>query len=183
MKIQATIKKILRFMAIVAAMIVMTVNAFAATPSGFASTTVPMHAQVIASCQEAQHGAFPNPLTIDTQLAGDQTFPPSADEMVRCTNGGVFTVNVSSANGSAVEQTCTSGGVNNMLLKSTSWPADTIAYTFMCAGDTNGNGNFTGAGFAATKALGISIKVAAANAQAAMAHADYSDTVTLTLTY
>jgi spore coat protein U-like protein len=132
---------------------------------------------------EEQHGSFPSPLTIETQSAADQTFPYSTDELVRCTNGVVFTVNVSSANGTANNQPCTSSGVGSMALKSASWPSDTIPYTFMCAGDTNGNGNFTGAGFAATKALGISIKVAAANAQAAMAHADYSDTVTLTLTY
>jgi len=183
MKIQATIKKILRFMAIVAAMIVMTVNVFAATPSGFANTTVMVNAQVAASCQEAQHGSFPNPLTIDTQLTGDQTFPPSTDELVRCTNGGVFTVKVSSTNGSAVDQTCTSSRVNNMLLKSASWPIDTIPYIFTCAGDTNGTGQFTGAGYAISRALGISIKVTAANAQLAMAHADYTDTVTLTITY
>lgn len=183
MSIQVPIKKILWLMAIVAAMIVMTVNVFAATPSGFASARLTVNAQVISSCQEAQHGTFPNPLTIDTQLAGDQTFPPSADELVRCTNGGVFTVKVSSANGSAVEQTCTSGGVNNMSLKSASWPTDTIAYTFMCAGDTNGTGQFTGAGFAISRALGISIKITAANALVALAHADYTDTVTLTITY
>ncbi len=183
MNIKMHVRKILCFMATVIAMIVMTVNVFAATPSGFASATLTVNAQVIASCQEAQHGSFPNPLIIDTRLAGDQTFPPSADEMVRCTNGGVFTVKVSSTNGSAVEQTCTSGGVNNMTLKSTSWPADTIAYTFMCAGDTNGTGNFTGAGFAISRALGISIKITAANALAALAHADYTDTVTLTITY
>jgi len=180
---QVFINKILWFLLAFVAMTIMATNVFAATPSGFASATLAVNAQVNASCQEAQHGSFPNPLIIDTRLAGDQIFLPSADEIVRCTNGGIFTVEVSSANGSAVEQTCTSGGVDNMLLKSASWPQDTIPYTFMCAGDTNGAGNFTGAGFAISRSLGISIKVTAANAQAALAHADYSDTVTLTISY
>ncbi|PKN38513.1 MAG: hypothetical protein CVU62_06670 [Deltaproteobacteria bacterium HGW-Deltaproteobacteria-2] len=132
---------------------------------------------------EAQHGSFPNPLTIDSQSAADQNFSPTADELVKCTNGVVFTVNVSSANGTAVNQTCTSGGVSGMALRSISWPADAIAYTFMCAGDTGGTGHFTGAGYTTARAMGISIKVPAADAQAAIAHTDYSDMVTLTLSY
>jgi len=156
---------------------------FAATPSGFSNTTVEVNARVGVSCAEAQHGAFPSPLIIDTQLASDQNFTPTADQMVHCTNGVVFTVNVSSANGTALDQVCTSSGVSGMLMQSASWPGDTIAYAFMCAGDTNGAGNFTGAGFITARAMGISIKVLAADAQAAMAHPDYSDTVTLTISY
>jgi hypothetical protein len=158
-------------------------TASAATPAGFASTTVTVNAQVLVSCQEAQHGAFPNPLIIDTQAASDQTFAPSADELVRCTNGAVFTVKVSSANGTALDQTCTSGGVSGMALRSASWPGDAVAYNFMCAGDTGGTGNFTGLGYTTARAMGISIKVPVANAQTALAHADYSDTVTLTISY
>jgi hypothetical protein len=177
------LKKIFWFVAVFAATSITTGTVFAATPSGFASTTVAVNAQVGASCTEAQHGSFPNPLTIDTQLVADQTFSPTADELVKCTNGVVFTVNVSSANGTALNQTCTSGGVSGMALKSASWPTDAIAYTFMCGGDTGGTGHFTGAGFTTARAMGISIKVAAANAQAALAHADYSDNVTLTISY
>ncbi|KQC11537.1 MAG: hypothetical protein APR62_01505 [Smithella sp. SDB] len=183
MKRQSVIKRIFWLIAMVVVMGFMVGTTFAATPTGFSSTTVTVNAQVTASCQEVQHGSFPNPLIIDPQLTGDQTFPPTSDELVRCTNGGVFTVKVSSANGSAVDQTCTSSGVNNMLLKSTSWPMDTIPYTFMCVGDTNGSGQFIGAGYAISRALGISIKVTAANAQLALAHADYSDTITLTISY
>ena len=157
-------------------------TAFAAQ-SGFSSTNVIVTAQVTGLCQEAQHGSFPDPLTIDPLLSTDLTFLPSADELVKCTNGAVFTVKVSSANGTAINQTCTSGGVSTMALKSASWPSDTVAYSFMCAGDTDGAGHFTGAGYIATRAMGISIKILTANAQAAIAHADYSDTVTLTLTY
>ena len=176
-------KKIMWLMAVLAAMSLMTDNLSAATPSGFANTTVTINAQVGVSCLEAQHGAFPSPLTIDTQVGSDQAFASTADQMVYCTNGVVFTVNVSSANGTALDQVCTSGGVSGMLMQSASWPGDTIAYTFMCAGDTNGAGNFTGAGFTTARAMGISIKVLAADAQAALAHADYSDTVTLTISY
>lgn len=155
----------------------------AAGSAELSSTNIVVNAQVLGTCEEAQHGAFPNPLTIDTQTATDQTFAPSADELVRCSNGMVFTVKVSSANGTAVGQTCTSGGVSGMVLKSASWPADMVEYVFMCAGDTDGAGHFTGAGYNTSKALGISIKVLQANAQTAFAHADYSDTVTLTLSY
>ncbi|GAB6268279.1 MAG: hypothetical protein STSR0002_10200 [Smithella sp.] len=176
-------KKILWLMAVFTAMSFMTGTAFAANPTGFATATVKVNAQIIVSCQEAQHGSFPSPLTIDTETAGDQTFTPSTDEIVRCTNGTVFTVKVSSANGTALDQTCTSGGVSSMALRSASWPSDKIDYTFMCAGDTGGNGNFTGAGYTTTRAMGIGIKVLAANAQAALAHNDYSDTVTLTISY
>ena len=147
------------------------------------SADIVVNAKVTAACQEALHGAFPNPLMIETQSATDQIFAPSADELVRCSNGMFFTVKVSSANGTAVGQTCTSGGVSGMALKSASWPGDMVAYTFMCAGDTDGAGHFTGAGYNTAKALGISIKVLQADAQAAFAHADYSDTVTLTLSY
>ncbi len=183
MKRQSSTEKVLWLMSVIVGIFLIGQITYAATPSGFSSTTVAVNARVTASCQEVQNGSFPNPLIIDTQLTGDQTFPPSTDELVRCTNGGVFTVKISSANGSAVDQPCTSSGVNNMLLKSASWPADTIPYSFMCAGDTNGTGQFTGAGYAISRALGISIKVTAANAQVALAHADYSDTVTLTITY
>jgi hypothetical protein len=157
--------------------------ACAATPAGFANTTVAVNAQVNLTCEEVQHGAFPNPIMIDTQVTADQTFSPTADELVKCTKGAVFTVKVSSANGTALDQICTSGGVGNMTLKSASWPSDVIDYTFMCAGDTDGAGHFTGAGYNTAKALGIGVKVLAANAQAAFAHADYSDTVTVTLSY
>ncbi|MGP8153688.1 MAG: hypothetical protein ACLQBQ_06030 [Smithella sp.] len=147
------------------------------------TTNIIVEAQVLEACQEAQHGAFPNPLTIDSQSAGDQTFSPSADEIVKCSNGAVFTVKVSSANGTAIDQICTSSGVSTMAFKSAETPEDMIAYTFICAGDTDGDGHFTGAGYNAAKYLGINIKVMAANAQAAMAHADYEDTVTLTFNY
>jgi len=176
-------KKILWLMAVFTAMSVITGTASAATPSGFSSTTLAVNAQVIGLCEEAQHGSFPNPLSIDPLLANDLTFSPSADELIRCVNGTVFTVKVSSANGTALDQTCTSGGVSTMALKSASWAGDTIAYTFMCAGDTDGAGHFTGAGYTIAKAMGISIKILAANAQTAIAHADYSDTVTLTISY
>jgi hypothetical protein len=175
-------KKIFWLVAAFAALSVITANAFAGTPAGFATTTLPVNAQVAASCTEAQHGSF-SPLTIDTQSATDQTFAPSADELVKCSNGAVFTVKVSSVYGTALNQTCTSSGVSTMALRSASWPGDMIAYTFMCAGDTGGTGNFTGAGYATPRAMGISIKVLAANAQVALAHADYSDMVTLTISY
>jgi spore coat protein U-like protein len=70
-----------------------------------------------------------------------------------------------------------------MALKSAGSPADVVAYTLVCAGDTDGLGHFTGAGFNTPKAIGMSIKVLAANAQAAVAHPDYSDTVTMTISY
>jgi len=177
------VKKILWIMAVFAAMILMTDNVSAATPSGFSSTTVTVNAQVMGLCEEAQHGSFPNPLTIDPLLATDLNFSPSADELIRCVNGTVFTVKISSANGTALDQTCTSGGVSTMALKSASWAGDKIAYTFMCAGDTDGAGHFTGGGYTIAKAMGISIKFLAADAQAALAHADYSDTVTMTISY
>jgi spore coat protein U-like protein len=155
----------------------------AATPSGFTNTTLTVNAQVNAACQEAQHGSFPNPLIVDTQSAVDQTFSPSADETVKCTNGTVFTIKVSSGNGTAVNQTCTSSGVSNMALKSAGSPADAIAYMFLCSGDTDGSGHFKGAGTNTARGLGMSVKILAANAQAAVAHADYADTVTLTIAY
>jgi len=158
-------------------------NAWAATPSGFSSTNITLSAQVDIACQEAQKGTFPAPLIIDTQSAVEQVFPASVDEKIACTSGTVFTVRVTSANGSAVNQTCTSSGVNSMALKSLGSPADVIAYTFLCAGDTDGLGHFTGAGFGIPKAIGMSIKVASADAQAAVAHADYADTVTMTIFY
>lgn len=156
---------------------------YAATPMGFSSSNITVSARVNVSCQEVQHGSFPSPLVIETQTPAEQSFPPNADELVRCTNGIVFTVKVTSANGSALDQVCTSGGVTNMALKSAGWPGDVINYTFYCSGDTDGNGLFIGAGYNASKALGIGIRVAAADAQVAIAHADYSDTVTLTITY
>jgi len=157
--------------------------AHAAAPGGFSSADIAVRAEVGISCQEIQRGSFPNPLLIDTQTVSDQTFLSTADEVVRCTSGVVFTVKVTSANGTALDQTCTAGGVSGMMLKSASWPSDTIRYVFMCAGDTNGAGNFIGAGFTNSRHLGISVKVLAADAQAAIAHADYSDTVTLTISY
>lgn len=177
------VKKILSLMAVLTAMSLTISSVFAASPAGFTSTEIKVNAQVGVSCQEIQQGAFPSPLIIDTQTSAEQTFTPSADELVRCTNGTVFTVKVSSTNGSAIDQTCTSGGVANMVLKSASWPSDNIGYIFMCAGDTDGTGHFTGAGFATAKAMGIGIKILAAEAQAALAHADYSDMVTLTISY
>lgn len=157
--------------------------AFAATPSGFANATVIVNAQVNASCQEYQQVSFPNPLTIDTQSAVEQTFSPRADELVKCSNGTVFTVKVSSGNGTAMNQTCTSGGVSNMALKSAGAPAHVIAYMILCSGDTDGSGHFTGAGFSTPRALGMSLKIPASNAQTAVAHADYADFVTLTISY
>ncbi len=155
----------------------------AATPSGFSSVSIPLSAMVNVACQEAQQGAFPSPIIIDTQSATEQTFAASTDEKIVCTNGTVFTIKVTSTNGSAVNQTCTSSGVNGMALKSAATPADAIAYTFFCGGDTDGLGSFTGAGYNVPKAIGMSIKIAAADAQAAKVHADYSDTVTMTISY
>jgi len=177
------VKKVLWFMAAFAAMNLMIGSALAATLSGFSSTALKVNAQVMAVCEEAQHGSFPDPLTIDPLVASDLTFPHSADQLIKCVNGTVFTVKVSSANGTALDQNCTSGGVAGMVLRSASWPSDSVAYTFMCAGDTDGRGHFTGAGFATAKAMGISIKILAADAQDALAHADYSDTVTMTISY
>jgi hypothetical protein len=142
-----------------------------------------LNAQVIASCQEAQHGSFPNPMLIDTQSASDQTFSPTTDEVVKCTNNTVFTIKVSSANGTALNQNCSSSGVSAMALKSAGSPADTIAYTFYCSGDTDGSGHFVGAGFSTGRALGINVKILAADARASVAHADYADSVTLTISY
>jgi len=175
-------KKILSI-AVIAVIVMAAGTTFSAPPSGFASTTVVVNAQMAAICQEAQHGSFPNPITIDALAGSDQIFSPAVDETLKCSNGTVFTVKVSSANGTAVGQTCTSSGVSSMALRSAGTPGDSIAYTFMCAGDTDGVGHFTGGGYTTAKALGISIKVPAANAQTAVAHADYSDTVTLTISY
>ena len=175
-------KKIL-FLAVIGIITVMAGNSIAAPPSGFSSANITVSAVVGAECQEGQHGSFPNPFTIDTLSVSDQTFAASVDEAVKCTSGTVFTVKVTSGNGAAVNQTCTTAGVSSMALKSAGTPADTVAYTFACSGDTDSLGNFTGAGFNIAKALGMSIKVLAASAQAAIAHADYADTVTLTLSY
>jgi len=176
-------KKVVLFLAVIGLITVMAGGSIASTPSGFSSANITVSAVVASACQEGQHGSFPNPLTIDTQTVSDQTFPASADEKVTCTNGTVFTVKVTSGNGTAVDQTCTSSGISSMSLKSAGTPADTIAYTFVCSGDTDGGGHFTGGGYNTPRALGMSIKVLAANAQSAVAHADYSDTVTLMITY
>lgn len=175
-------KKVL-FIIAIGMVVVMAGVAYAAAPLDFSSTSIVVSAQVGPACQEGQHGSFPSPLTIDTQSASDQTFAASVDETVKCTSGTVFAVKVTSGNGTALNQTCTTSGVSSMALKSSGTPADTIAYTFACSGDTDGLGNFTGAGFTTAKALGMSIKVLAADAQAAIAHADYTDTVTLTISY
>ena len=157
--------------------------ASAATPSGFSSMTIAMSAQVSVACQEAQQGVFSSPLIIDTTSAVDQTISAAVDEAVKCTNGTVFTMKVSSANGSAANQTCTSAGVDGMAFKSTGAPADTIPYKFLCSGDTDGSGGFTGAGFGLPRAMGLGIRIAAADAQSAKAHDDYADLVTLTISY
>lgn len=157
--------------------------ASAATPTGFSSVNIPVSAQVNIACQEAQQGSFPGTIIIDTMSAVDLTISASTDETVKCTNGTVFTMKVSSANGSAVNQTCISAGVGGLAFKSASAPANTIPYKFLCAGDTDGTGNFTGAGFSTPRALGLGIRIAAADAQAAMAHDDYSDMVTLMISY
>jgi spore coat protein U-like protein len=162
---------------------VMAGAASASTPTGFASAVLTVSAQVNTACQEAQHGLFPSPITIDALSGSDQSFSPSVDETVKCTNGTVFTIKVTSGNGTAVNQTCTASGVSDMALKSAAMPADSIPYTFICSGDTDGSGHLIGGGFNLARALGLSIKVSAANAQAAVAHADYSDTVTLTISY
>lgn len=157
--------------------------ASAATPSGFSSANIALSAQVAVSCREEQQGSFAGPITIETTSATDQTITAVVDEIVKCTNGTVFTMKVSSANGTAFDRTCTSAGVGGMAFKSASTPADMIMYTFMCEGDTDGSGKFTGAGLATPRALGLSIRIAAADAQAAKAHDDYADMVTLTITY
>lgn len=171
------------FIAAIGLLNVMADSAWASTPSGFSSASIALSAQVNAACQEAQHGSFPSPITINAQAVFDQTFAATADEKVVCTNGTVFTIKVTSGNGTAVNQTCTSSGVSSMALKSAGTPADTIAYTFVCGGDTDGLGHFAGAGFNTPRVLGMSIKVLAADAQAAIANADYFDTVTLTISY
>lgn len=176
-------KKILWLMAVLTAMSFTSNIGYSATPSGFANTTVKVNAQVIGVCKEVQHGSFPNPLMIDPLAASDLTFPPSADQLIKCVNGTVFTVKISSSNGTALDQNCTSSGVAGMALRSASWPSDSVDYIFTCAGDTDGRGNFTGAGFSTAKAMGIGIKILAADAQAALAHSDYSDTVTMTISY
>lgn len=179
------LKKIIWLMAGLAAMSPMmaTKTSSAASPAGFAYTTVDVKAEIGIACMEAQHGSFPSPLIIDPQTTSDQNFSSTTDELVKCTKGIVFTVKVSSANGTAIEQNCTSSGVSGMAMKSASWPSDKIAYTFICEGDTTGSGHFTGAGFNTAKAMGIGIKIAAADAQEALAHADYSDTITMTISY
>ncbi len=158
-------------------------SAYALPPSGFSSTTISISAQVGATCQEAQHGFFPAPIMIDAFSAADQTFAPSADEMVRCSSGTIFTIKVTSAMGTAVDQVCTASGVSGMTMKSLSSPAVVLPYTFMCAGNTDGSGRFTGAGFSTARSLGIGLKVLAADARAAVSNNDYSDTVTLTISY
>jgi hypothetical protein len=158
-------------------------SAQALPPVGFSTTNISISARVGASCQESQHGLFPGAIVIDAFAAGDQTFAPTADEMVMCTNGTVFTIKVTSAKGTAVDQVCTASGVSGMVMTSLSSPADTLPYTFLCAGNTDGLGRFTGAGASTPRALGIGVKVLAANARAAMANTDYSDTVTLTISY
>lgn len=157
--------------------------AFAATPAGFSSASFPVNAQVNVACQESQQGVFANPIIINTTSAVDLTISAATDESVQCTNGTLFTMKVSSANGTAVNQTCTSAGVGGMAFKSASTPADSIPYRFLCAGDTDGSGNFTGAGFTTPRALGLGIRIAAADAQVAKAHDDYVDMVTLTVSY
>jgi len=176
-------KNILSIAFIAVISMVMAGMVFAAPPAGVTSMAIAVNAQMPAVCQEAQHGSFPNPITIDPLAGSDQTFSPSVDETLKCSSGTVFTVKVSSANGTAVGQICTSSGVSSMALRSAGTPGDTIAYTFMCAGDTDGAGHFTGGGYTSAKAMGISVKVPAASAQTAVAHSDYSDTVTLTLSY
>jgi hypothetical protein len=158
-------------------------SAGAATPLGFSSASITLNAVVEAACQEVQQGSFPSPLVIDAQSASEQNFSATTDEKITCTNGTVFTLRVTSTNGTAVNQTCTSGGVSSMALRSAGSPADSIAYTFICGGDTDGLGHFTGEGFNVPKAVGMSIKIAAADAQAAVVHADYTDTVTMTISY
>jgi len=176
-------KQILSIAVIAAIVMSMSEIAAAAPPLGSASSSIVVNAQMAAVCQEAQHGSFPNPITIDPLAGSDMTISPAADETLKCSYGTVFTIKVSSANGTAVGQTCTSSGVSSMALKSAGTPGDTIAYTFMCTGDTDGAGHFTGGGYTTAKAMGISIKVPVASAQTAVAHTDYSDTVTLTISY
>ncbi len=175
-------KKIL-FIWAIGIITIMAGSAGASSPTGLSSVSIALNAQVAVACEEAQHGSFPSPITIDTQSASDQTFAASVDEKVACTNGTAFTIKVTSGNGTAVNQTCTSSGISSMALRSQSSPADAIAYTFVCAGDTDGQGHFTGAGFNTPKALGMSIRILAADAQAAVANNDYTDTITLTITY
>lgn len=170
-------------MAVLATISGISQNVWSAPPADFANTDIRINAFVGVICTEVQHGSFPDPLMIDNQTPVDQIFAHSADQVIKCTKGPVFAVKVSSLYGTAVDQLCTSGGVSGMMLQSAGSPGDTIAYTFRCAGDTDGNGHFTGAGFATPISLGIGIRVAAADAQVAMARDDYSDIVTLTINY
>jgi len=155
----------------------------AAKSSGFASVVVTVNARVNPSLQEAQRVNFGNQLIIDPQAGGDILFTPTSDQMMKGTKGTVFKITVSSGNGTAVNQACTAGGVSGMKLRSANSPGDTIPYTFVCAGDTEGTGQFRGAGFNTPRALGIGIRVAGADAESAMAHTDYSDTITLLISY
>jgi hypothetical protein len=154
-----------------------------ASNTGFVSVVVTVNARVNGSLQEAQRVNFGNQLVIDPQAGGDIIFMPTSDQIMKGTSGTVYKIKVSSVNGTAVNQACTANGVSGMKLRSANSPGDTIPYTFMCAGDTEGTGQFRGAGFNTPRALGIGIKVAGADAEAAMAHTDYSDTITLMISY
>lgn len=59
--------------------------AAAATPSGFASTTIVVNAQITAVCQETSHASFPNPITIDTMAGSIRHFhrPPTRLKMLK----------------------------------------------------------------------------------------------------
>jgi len=154
----------------------------AATPGGSAVVYITVNARVGVALQEQQRATFSDQLVIDPQ-GSDQIFLPAADQVIKGTNGTVFNIKVSSVNGTAVHQACTANGVSSMKLRSASSPADTIPYTFICSGDTEGNGQFRGAGYNTPRALGVSIKIAGSDAQAAVARADYSDTITMMITY
>ena len=155
----------------------------AASKTGLVSVVVTVNARVNGSLQEAQRVNFGNQLVIDPQAGGDIIFLPTSDQIMKGTSGTVYKIKVSSVNGTAVNQACTANGVSGMKLRSANSPGDTIPYTFMCAGDTEGTGQFRGAGFNTPRALGIGIRVAGADAEAAMSHTDYSDTITLLITY
>jgi len=176
-------KKLCCLLFLIAALGVAAEDSSAAKSSGFASVVVTVTARVNPSLQEAQRVNFGNQLVIDPQAGGDILFMPTSDQIMKGTTGTVFKIKVSSVNGTAVNQACTANGVSGMKLRSANSPGDTIPYTFICAGDTEGTGQFQGAGFKTPRALGIGIKVAGADAEAAMSHTDYSDTITLLITY
>jgi len=176
-------KKSIYLLTLFTALSAAAVSAATAAPVGSATVYITVNARVGIALQEVQRCTFANQLVIDPQSGSDHIFLPNTDQIIKGTNGAVFNVKVSSINGTAVNQACTANGVSGMQLRSASSPTDTIPYTFMCTGDTEGMGQFRGAGYNTPKALGITIKVAGSAAQTAAARTDYTDTITMLISY